>query len=94
MSENDILQYIQDYCSNNEEEVVIEGNELIDSMENGKFIENFKIALEEYAAKYNVCSICGRELKINVYEDQREYQGFPTKEMFYNKYCPMHGNLS
>lgn len=94
MSENDILQYVQDYCNDNEKDVINEANELIDSIENGKFIENFKIALQEYAAKYNLCSICGKELMTNTYTDKREYQGFPTEEMFYNKYCPIHGNLN
>ncbi|WP_291567058.1 MULTISPECIES: hypothetical protein [unclassified Clostridium] len=94
MNENDVLQYIQDYCNDNEEEVIIEGNRILDDIENGRFVENFKLSLEEYAAKYNKCPECGRELKYNTYTDEREYQGFPTSEVFYNKYCPVHGDLS
>lgn len=45
----------------------------------------------ELANDNQLCPICGEQMKAVIYEESREYQGFPCSEEFIDFECPNHG---
>jgi len=57
----------------------------------GYLINKLEDKKVEFANDNQLCPICGEQMKAVIYEESREYQGFPCSEEFIDFECPEHG---
>ena len=85
----EIFNYIKDN-SDNKQELADNMNSLIMSTDRSKFSMQLNKLWDEYCTSYGICVCCGTTLETEECKDSEtiEYQGFPCKQILYEKYCP------
>ena len=85
----EIFTYIKSQCES-KEELAEEINDLIMLSDRSKFSIELNHYWEEYCTSYGICVCCGTTLETEECKDSEtiEYQGFPCKQILYEKYCP------
>ena len=86
----EIFNYIKSECNSNKQELAEEVNDLIMLSDGSKFSTQLNNYWIEYCEANNICECCGvtKQTEEALDIETLEYQGFPCKQIIYEKYCP------